>query len=62
LGTFYRDTSFLPFRAIAEGRQSLEDVAREVPFAALGVGLVLGGTIEWATLQWWIGADGPPGL
>ena len=60
LSSFYRDTSFVPFAAIADGRQSLRAAIREVPKAAIGVGLLSGAAIEWATLQW-IGIA-PPGV
>ena len=59
LGAFYRDTSFVPFGAIADGRQSLEAVGREVPTGGLLVSLALGAAIEWATLSW-MGVVAPP--
>ena len=58
LNRFYQDTSFLPFGAVLDGRQSLDAALREVPAAAVAAGLVLGGAVEWTTLQW-IGV-GPP--
>lgn len=58
LTAFYRDTSFLPFAAIADGRQSLTHAWSEVSPAALLAGFVLGSIIEWATLKW-IGIEPP---
>ena len=58
LTAFYATTSFVPFAAIADGRQSFAQARREVPWSALAVGLVLGGAIEWATLGW-IGIEAP---
>jgi uncharacterized membrane protein len=58
LTDFYASTSFVPFGAIADGRQSFEQARREVPWAGLAVGLLLGGAIEWAMLEW-IGIDPP---
>ena len=52
LTAFYRDTSFVPFAAIADGRQSLVQARTEVPLSALAGGFVVGSAIEWATLQW----------
>ena len=60
LSSFFRATSFAPFGAVLAGRQSLEDVRREVPWSALAAGLVVGAAIEWATLEWWVGVGGPP--
>ena len=55
LSDFYRETSFLPFGAVLDGRQRLGDVAREVSPSALAAALVLGAAVEWATLKWWVG-------
>jgi len=62
LKEFFRDTSFVPFGAIVGGRQKIDDVVREVPWAALGAGVLLGALIEWATLEWWIGVSVPLAL
>ena len=59
LSDFYRDTSFLPFGAVADGRQRLADAAREVPIGAVAAGLACGAAIEWATLEWWVGVHVP---
>ena len=60
LAEFYSETSFLPFGAVADGRQRLDDVAREVSFPTFAAGLVVGGAIECATLAWWVGVPVPP--
>ena len=62
LSSFFRATSFAPFGAVLAGRQSLEDVRREVPWSVLAAGLVVGAAIEWATLEWWVGAGASPPL
>lgn len=59
LQRFYRDTSYAPFGAILDGRQDLRDAMREVPLTSLGVGIMLGACIEWATLEWWVGVRLP---
>lgn len=61
LTAFYRDTSFAPFGAILDGRQSLAQARAEVPLSALAGGLVVGAAIEWAFLQW-IGIEMPFGM
>jgi uncharacterized membrane protein len=58
LERFYKETSFVPFGAIVDGRQRLDTAAREVPRVAVGAGLVSGVILEWATLQW-IGISPP---
>ena len=58
LADFYASTSFVPFGAIADGRQSFQQARREIPWNGLASGLLLGGAIEWATLRW-IGIDVP---
>ena len=58
LASFYASTSFIPFAAIADGRQSLTQARREVPWAALAGGVLLGAAIELAFLSW-IGIDIP---
>ena len=49
LRPFYESTSFAPFVAIADGRQSLADAASEISPVALAAGAVLGAVIEWKT-------------
>ena len=60
LRDFYRDTSFVPFGACADGRQSLSVALQEIPKGGLVASLIVGAAIEWATLQW-IGVSPPPG-
>jgi len=60
LAEFYSATSFLPFGAVVDGRQRLDDIAREVSLPTLAAALVLGGAIESATLAWWVGVPVPP--
>ena len=59
LREFYRTTSFVPFAACADGRQSLDTALQEIPKAGLIASLAVGCAIEWATLQW-VGVS-PPG-
>mmetsp|Transcript_2130 Transcript_2130/g.4575 ORF Transcript_2130/g.4575 Transcript_2130/m.4575 type:complete len:329 (+) Transcript_2130:28-1014(+) len=49
---FYETTSFLPFGAILDGRQSLDAAVSEVPWFALAAGYMAGCAIETATLNW----------
>ena len=59
LTQFYSATSFVPFGACLDGRQSLGVALREVPAQALAVGLLAGGAVEWATLTQWMGVVPP---
>ena len=59
LDGFYRDTSFVPFAACVDGRQSLATAAAEVPKTAAVGGLVLGALVEWVTLTQWVGVAPP---
>jgi len=58
LTSFYRDTSFFPFAAIADGRQSFGEVLEELSYSNLACALVLGTLVEAATLKW-IGIQAP---
>ena len=51
LRAFFADTSFVPFKAVLEGRQSFEDVMREAPWLQFIVGTIVGRLIELQTLQ-----------
>ena len=51
LRAFFADTSFVPFKAVLEGRQSFEDVIREAPLLQFIVGTIVGRLIELQTLQ-----------
>jgi uncharacterized membrane protein len=52
LQDFYQSTSFLPFRAVLDGRQSLEDIVREVPWLATILSVPVGYIVETKMLQW----------
>jgi uncharacterized membrane protein len=52
LQDFFQSTSFVPFQAVLDGRQSLSDVVREVPWLALTGGCFVGAYIEDTLLQW----------
>jgi len=60
LAAFYRETSFVPFGAVIDGRQSLAEAWREIPKGGLIGGAVLGAAVEWATLVLWVGVPPPP--
>jgi len=51
LQSFFEQTSFVPFKAVLDGRQSLEDIGREVPWLQFVVGTVLGLFAEEKILQ-----------
>ena len=46
LRLFFEETSFIPFKAVVDGRQSLNDIAREVPWVQFIAGTILGVFIE----------------
>ncbi|CAB9525339.1 NnrU protein [Seminavis robusta] len=52
LQDFFDDTSFLPFGAVLDGRQSLSRIATEVPWWALGLGVVVGYNLQLVLLDW----------
>lgn len=60
LDDFYASTSFVPFGACVDGRQSLAAAVAEVPPAAAVAGLAVGAAVEWVTLTSWLGLA-PPG-
>ena len=51
LNLFFEQTSFLPFKAVFDGRQSLEDIGREAPWLQFVVGTILGFFAEENILQ-----------
>ena len=51
LRLFFEETSFIPFNAVLDGRQSLNDICREVPWLQFFVGTVFGVFIEEKLLQ-----------
>ena len=48
LQDFFQETSFLPFGAILESRQSMKDVMNEVPWWAIVVGSIIGYQVQHA--------------
>jgi len=52
LREFYEATSFVPFAAVLDGRQSFGDVVREIPWPAALVALPVGYGIEAKMLEW----------
>jgi len=52
LENFFSATSFVPFAAIIDGRQSLETVLKEFPIVPFLLGFPVGIVIEDAFLQW----------
>lgn len=46
LQTFFEHTSFIPFGAVLQGKQSMQDIVAEVPWSAIGGGIVLGYVFE----------------
>ena len=59
LDDFYAATSFAPFAACLDGRQSLAAAAAEVPKGPAAASLALGAAVEWATLTQWVGLAPP---
>jgi len=51
LRLFFEQTSFLPFKAVVDGRQSLDDIVREVPWLQFFVGTIVGLYLEEKILQ-----------
>jgi uncharacterized membrane protein len=52
LDDFFDSTSLVPFGAVFDGRQSLTDVLREVPWLAVALAWPVGSAIEGKMLQW----------
>jgi uncharacterized membrane protein len=51
LKMFFAETSFIPFKAVFDGRQSLDDIYMETPWLQLSTGLLAGIFIEKNLLQ-----------
>ena len=51
LKMFFAETSFIPFKAVFDGRQSLDDIYIETPWLQLSTGLLAGIFIEKYLLQ-----------
>lgn len=52
LQTFFQETSFIPFQAVVDGRQSFSDIVREVPWWASVVGVAVGYQLQHFFLDW----------
>ena len=52
LQVFFDNTSFLPFAAVLKGKQSIQEVVVEIPWAAVAVGLFFGMAAESVLLRW----------
>jgi len=52
LDSFFANTSFVPFAAVLDGRQSMGGVLREFPLFPFIVGIPIGMLIEDTLLQW----------
>ena len=50
LRPFYETTSFMPFAAVLDGRQSFDRISEEVSWTYLAGGIALGAVLEAATL------------
>jgi uncharacterized membrane protein len=51
LRAFFANTSFVPFKAVFDGRQSLDDVLREVPWLQFVLGAIVGRFLELRLLN-----------
>ena len=51
LRAFFEQTSFVPFKAVFDGRQSLDDIVREFPWLQFFVGTIVGMYLEEKILQ-----------
>jgi len=51
LKLFFEQTSFVPFKAVFDGRQSLEDICREAPWLQFVIGTIIGLFAEEKILQ-----------
>ena len=51
LNSFFQETSFVPFKAVVDGRQNFDDVVAEVPWLGFVVGTGLGWLLEEKILQ-----------
>ena len=51
LSSFFRETSFVPFAAVLDGRQRIGDIGRELPWIGFVFGTELGWLLEEKILQ-----------
>lgn len=52
---FYHETSFIPFQALIESRQSFDDVGKEIPWWALVLGTAIGYQLQLFLVSFLIG-------
>lgn len=52
LQNFFQETSFIPFQSVVDGRQSLSNIAREVPWWASVAGVAVGYQLQLFLLDW----------
>jgi len=52
LQEFFQDTSFFPFGAVVDGRQSIEDIFREVPWRVFILGIGIAYAFQIVLLNW----------
>jgi uncharacterized membrane protein len=52
LEAFFDSTSFVPFGAVIDGRQSLHDIVQEVPWVAVVLAVPVAYAIETAMIKW----------
>jgi len=52
LDSFFSTTSYVPFGAVIDGRQSIQDIIAEVPWLPLGIGCLVGVFLEDTLLSW----------
>lgn len=48
---FFASTSFVPFGAVLDGRQSINDIVREISWIAFGAGSIVGVLLEKTILE-----------
>ncbi len=58
LQDFFQQTSFVPFQAVLESRQSMDDIVKEVPWWTLVVGTAVGYQIQQAFVSFLLGHVG----
>ncbi|GAX28082.1 hypothetical protein FisN_2Hh100 [Fistulifera solaris] len=58
LQEFFQQTSFIPFQAVLQSRQSMDDILQEVPWWALVVGTAVGYQIQESFISFLVGNVG----
>ena len=51
LRSFFEQTSFVPFKAVVDGRQQLSDIIEEGPWLQLVLGTIAGSFVEEKIIQ-----------